>query len=146
MLASSPQRGINGYVGDAADPGVEKTAAADKQSAAAAPGDAVANGNPAADQPPGSAQITAQHAPAQASEGPGITSTAADQQAGTADAEPGALTVSGATAGQLRVASQRHEETRTITLRDVIALLERDSMYSSSTALYKLYDRLHEPT
>lgn len=139
---------VDRYVCDAADPGGEKTAAADKKSAsaAAAPGDAAANGSPAADQPSGSAHVTAQHGPAQASEGPGIASTAADQQPGTVEAEPGALAVSGATAGQLRVASQRHEETRSITLRDVVALLERDSMYSSSTALYKLYDRLHEPT
>ncbi|KAK9833798.1 hypothetical protein WJX74_006235 [Apatococcus lobatus] len=136
-----------------ADTTGEKPAAADKQPASAAaaapdPQTAIANGSAAAEQPPDPASSPAQHALAPGSEGPGDPSTATDLPLGAAaaGAERGALMMSGAPAGRLRVASRKNEETRTITLRDVISLLERDSMYIRSTALYKLYDRLHEPT
>ena len=154
MFCIIPAYGCVGLVpagiSDAADTSGEKTAAAklDPASTAAAPGAAVTDGNRAADAPPGPSSAGAQHALTPASEDPAIPSTAKDQPPDTAaaEAEHRALPVSAAPAGRLQVASQRNEETRTITLKDVVALLERDSMYSSSTALYKLYDRLHEPT
>ena len=37
----------------------------------------------------------------------------------------------------LRIASKREMESRTITVRDLVALLERDPMYKSSTLLTK---------
>ena len=55
------------------------------------------------------------------------------------------VAASDASTRPLQIASRRTADSRTITVRDVVALLEHDPMYRSSTALFKLYDRLDEP-